>query len=145
MKKTYMAALFVLAGIGAILFLNLNTSSVENDILSEVDLDTVENIAVAQSDQPSGMLDEIAESERLAVIDELKNMKVQRTNLFSATRPTDAQYVLFLETDASEVYQVHLYNSENSISFTSSNDDVSASRSYRYSNSSIREIVADLF
>ncbi|MBT2583812.1 hypothetical protein [Planococcus sp. ISL-109] len=145
MKKIYIPVFILLTGIGVILFLYLNTSSVENDILSEIDLNTVEKIAIVESNTPAGMLDELEDSEKQTIIDELKRMEVQRVNLFSANRPTDAQYVIFLETNSKEVYHVHLYNSENSVSFTSPNNDVNSSRSYRYSNSNLHETVASFF
>lgn len=147
MKKVYIyiSALILILGVSIGLFFYFNTSSVEKGVLSELDLDSVEKIAVVESNNPTGILNDIEELERQAIIDELKHMEVRRVNLFSATRPTDLKYVIFLETSLGEIYQVHLYESENLISFTSPNIDVNSSRSYRYSKSQLHNTVTRFF
>lgn len=147
MKKVYIyiSALILILGVSIGFFLYFNTSSVEKGVLSELDLDSVEKIAIVESNNPTGILNDIEELERQAIIDELKHMEVRRVNLFSATRPTNAKYVIFLDTSSDEIYQVHLYESENLISFTSPNSDVNSSRSYRYSKSQLHNTVTRLF
>lgn len=145
MKKKWLFVLILFVGIGTASYFYLNTSSVEHDILGEIELSSVEKISIVKSNFPVGVINEFEHSNRRAIIEELKNMKVQRTNLFSATRQANGEYVIFLETNSKGVYQVRLYESRNIVSFASPNNDVNSSKSYKYSDSNLYELVSDLF
>lgn len=145
MKKKWLLVLLLLVGIGIPSYLYLNTSSVDREILSEIELDAVEKISIVKSNFPVGALNEFENTNRKAIIDELKKMKVQRTKLFSVTRPTNGEYVIFLDTNSNGVYQVHLYENERIVSFASPNNDINSSRSYKYTDSNLYEVVSKLF
>lgn len=145
MKKKWLLVLILFVGIGTPSYLYLNTSSVDQDILSEIELNKVEKISIIKSNFPIGVLNEFENTNRKAIIDELKRMKVQRTRLFSSTRPTNGEYVIYLDTNSNGVYQVHLYENERIVSFASPNNDINSSRSYKYTDSNLYEMVSKLF
>ncbi len=145
MKRIYVYILSLALFLSIGLFFYFNSTSVEDGVLSELDLDAVERISAVESDNPGGMIDQLNRSEHQLIIDELKQMQVRRVNLFSATRPLDTEYVIFLETNAGRNYQVQVYESENLISFSSANDDVNSSRSYKYGESQFHQTVRRLF
>lgn len=144
MKKKGFFIFIILLAIVLGFYFFLTSKSVEEDILSEVDFDGSTSISVLASNQPSSLKSNVDEDEFAAIIEELKKMEVKRTNWFSSTRPTDGQYVVFLNTGANGIYQVHLYETANTISFSSPNNDINESRSYNYTNSDLKEIISTI-